>query len=271
VDEAIGIATHRVTVLQSGSSRTVRRQWMSAKALELLGGDLAVELRAQQKAALIGLAPRVQRVDTDARWIEMEWVQGHHLPADWLQEAAYVRQFIGVLQRLQQIPCSDLPTLCLLERCAVLHSRLSAVDAVRARGHESALRALHERLGAGSPPSEGESFLVHGDLHADNVIVRASESRATDVGALSEQWCLLDWEYAHRGHALEDLAGVLVGQPGVFQELARGRGALAFALRESGWSLSLSSLETACEVRQVLNALWLDLFAALQKEPLTLE
>lgn len=255
------MTSHRVTVLQSGSSRTVRRHWMSAEALDLLGGDPAVELRAQQQAALVGLAPRVMRVDTDARWLEMEWVDGHHLPDDWLQQAAYAQPLIGILQRLQHIPGDDLPTLCLLERCMLLHSRLLELDAGRAREHEPALRALHARTTATASRGESRSVFVHGDLHSANVIVRAS----------SADWCLLDWEYAHRGHALEDLAGVLVEQPAMLQALARGQGALALALRESGWSLSLSSLEAACEVRRVLNAVWLDLFAALRKEPSMLE
>lgn len=261
MDPYAGRAGHRITVLQEGPSRTVRRQWMPARMHALLGGDPATELCAQRKAAWVGLAPDVMQVNYAGRWIDMEWVPGHHLPHDWLQQARYARQFLDVLGRLQQIPCDDLPAISLLERCAHLHARLTELDAARARLHAESIRTLHERVN-GLQPSRGEAVLVHGDLHATNVIVRTKPS---------DPWCLLDWEYAHQGHALEDLAGVLVEQPAEFAALWQGRGELAAVLRESGWTVSLSALEFDCEIRRVLNAVWRDLFAALQKDPLMLE
>jgi aminoglycoside phosphotransferase (APT) family kinase protein len=40
--------------------------------------------------------------------------------------------------------------------------------------------------------------LVHGDLSPANILLRADGAP-----------CLLDWEYAHRGHPDEDLAGLV--------------------------------------------------------------
>lgn len=245
----------RVQYVMVEGRRRVRRHPLAPEPARLLGSDAETELEAHRLAAHAGLAPAIMAVEPSGRWLDMEAVVGHALPEGWLETRAGCHQLLDVLAQLGAIRCEQLPTVCVSSRCRQLHAHLAKRDALRARRTEARVKAL-----------AAQSFgvadgLVHGDLHAQNVLIRPETGR----------WCLLDWEYAHRGHALEDLAGVLADHPDQLTALEQGRGELAIALREADWSISMVDLRAAVALRSLLNELWTDLYTLLQIPPTTLE
>lgn len=249
------ISKPRIVFFDGPDSGQVRRHWMPQAMGQLLGVEPRVEWLLHQRAADYGLAPRLESVNFEpSGGMQMQRIDGEHLPRDWLQHRQFCQQLCRVLRQLHQIPCGDLPTLSLSARCQVLHGRLAQCAAARARVHENALREVMASSAELSLRPSNETVLVHGDLHRENVIVRAGYA----------DWILIDWEYAHRGHDLEDLAGVLTEHPGSFEQLARGQGELAAVLRESSWSPAWEALQSAIRVRQLLNDLWSDLYEIAQ-------
>jgi len=258
---AVTLLGRRIVFLEHEGSVQVRRHWMASRWARQLGGHPEAEWRAHECAAAQGLAPALHAVDLEQGWLQMQRVDGVHLPPDWLRHAVHCRQLLWALRQLRALPCSNLPRLSLIDRCVELHARLRERDAVRARTHDASLRVVVPMSPWQDRADVLPAVLVHGDLHAGNVLVHG----------VTPRWCLLDWEYAHRGHDLEDLAGVLAEDRQSFEQLEQGRGALATALRESDWSPSLERLRRAVAIRQLLNGLWTDLYDALQKDAATLE
>lgn len=245
--------------------RRVRRHPLAPEQARLLGSDAEAELEAHRLAVQAGLAPAIIAAEPSGKWLDMEAVVGNTLPDSWLETRSGCTQLLGVLAQLGAIRCEQLPTVCVGSRCRELHAHLAERDARRAQRTEARVRALAvQSVGtADGLVAAGlvADRLVHGDLHAQNVLIRSETGR----------WCLLDWEYAHRGHALEDLAGVLADHPDQLVALEQGRGELAVALREADWSISMNQLRAAVALRVLLNELWTDLYTLLQIPPTTLE
>ena len=235
--------------------KQVRRHALPDEEARLLGSDFETEISAQSLAAEADLAPRLLRVHRDERWFEMQEIDGALLSDNWLKSERDCSQLLGVLRRLRSISCDHLPTFSLATRCQQLHQRLSEFDAGRGRRMHSRVQALSQENHLSA------DTLVHGDLHRQNVVVRIADSR----------WCLLDWEYAHRGHAWEDLAGVLADHPGQLEELECGRGALAASWGDHDESLPLADLRAAVALRSLMNELWTDLFRYVQRGDTKLE
>lgn len=255
----------RIQYVMVDGSRCVRRYPLAPEQARLLGSNAEIEREAHRLAVEVGLAPAIIAVEPSGRWLDMEAVVGSAPPDGWLKTRTGCHQLLGVLAQLGAIRCEQLPTVCLSSRCRELHAHLAKRDARRAQRTEARVRDLASQ---GDQAAEGwvahglvADRLVHGDLHAQNVLIRSETGR----------WCLLDWEYAHRGHALEDLAGVLADHPEQLVALEQGRGELALALREADWSISMNQLRAAVALRSLLNELWTDLYTLLQIPPTKLE
>jgi aminoglycoside phosphotransferase (APT) family kinase protein len=147
--------------------------------------------------------------------------------------------------RLRSIAAPDLPGLDLVARVRELHTRLGQLRPEAAErwqaSIESCLSKWQRGSGQGAQSAGDGEVLVHGDLIPQNVIVRPD-------GSL----CLIDWEYAHRGHGDEDLAGLAPvdeAAPAAAQQLAE-------------WSLQPTRLSDRRQLRRLLDGLWLELVAA---------
>jgi aminoglycoside phosphotransferase (APT) family kinase protein len=265
VPDSLQTGLTRVQYVMVGGSRRVRRHPLAPEQARLLGSDAETELEAHRLAVQAGLAPAIIAVEPSGRWLDMEAVVGNTLPNGWLETRSGCHQLLGVLAQLGAIRCEQLPTVCVSSRCRELHAHLAERDAARARRTETRVKALAAQSFGMSDGLAAAGLvadrLVHGDLHAQNVLIRPEAGR----------WCLLDWEYAHRGHALEDLAGVLADHPDQLAALEQGRGELAIALREADWSISMVQLRAAVALRSLLNELWTDLYTLLQIPPTVLE
>lgn len=236
----ISIANRRVTkvnrieFLRDGERALVRRSWAAAEVAAALGIDPAVEVAAQRLAAEVGIAPPVIHFDVEQRMMLMPFVDGHPLETDWIHRAERRAAMYELLSQLRTIVAGALPRIDLLSRARELHSRLARVDPAAALRHQM-------NLGGELTEVESAGVLVHGDLTPENIIVRAD-------GSL----CLIDWEYAHQGHADEDLAGLLptsVPTP-------------SWAI---DWAIRSDQLPQRIGIRRLLDGLWLDLAAALQR------
>lgn len=258
--ESLQTGVTRIQYVTVNGRRRVRRHPLPSEQARLLGSDAETELVAHRLAVQAGLSPAIIEVEPSGRWLDMEAVVGRGLPDGWLETRTGCTQLLGVLAQLGTIGCEQLPTVCVSARCRQLHVSLAERDAPRARRTEARVRALAAQS-VGTADGLVADRLVHGDLHAQNVLVRPETGR----------WCLLDWEYAHRGHALEDLAGVLADYPDQLTALEQGQGELAVALREADWSISMNQLRTAVALRSLLNELWTDLYTLLQIPSTTLE
>jgi len=201
---------------------------------QALGISPEVEVAAQQLAAAQGVAPPVLEFDPARRFLLMPFIEGSMLEVDWMlrpERRAAVRE---LLERLRMISSLSLPTLDLAQRLGELQQRLAMASPLHAA--HWAQQVNHVIFEAEYTEVAGE-VLVHGDLNPSNIIVRSD-------GSL----CLLDWEYAHRGHADEDLAGLAADLP-------------AHAMEFASWSLQPECFEQRRRLRVLLDAVWRDLAA----------
>ena len=222
----------------------VRRELAPTLVAQRLGADPAVEVRAQALASRVGLAPEILHHDAVAGVTWMPFVEGAPLENLWWQDAQRRRAVRHSLETLRAIEIgAELPQLDLRARLLQLQGRLQDTDACAAqRTADDCARACAalERYDWSSP---AESCLVHSDLGPHNMLVRADGSIV-----------MLDWEYAHRGHVLEDLAGLWV---------AAGMHASQLRPLLVEWCAVLEHvhdapgrLETLVVVRRTLDAQW---------------
>lgn len=223
---------HRITRIETAQGRFIRREWASADIGALLGIDPQIEVAAQRMAARLGLAPEVIDFDADSRVMLMQHVEGVPLESDWWRRPARRVQMRDVLERLREIRSPSLPTLDIPWRVSTLLESLEARDPRLAASRRGAVQSCLSRW---SMARDGDEVMVHGDLTPPNILVRADGS-----------WCLLDWEYAHRGHADEDLAGLDGEDP----ELAR-------------WAQAPQEFAVRREARSLLDTLWRDLASSV--------
>lgn len=196
---------HRIDLIEHPQGRRIQRSWAAAHIADPLGVDPAREVAAQRLAASAGLAPEVFAFDRGARTMQMAFVPGVALEIDWLRRPARREAMQDLLSRLARLAPIDLPRLDLAERLRALHFALSARAPIEAdRLAEELDAVLHEAAGVGvfDPAAASQACLVHGDVTPLN-------TRVCPDGSL----VLIDWEYAHAGHPLEDLAGLIAQVP----------------------------------------------------------
>ncbi len=238
-------AVNRLRRLRDHRGQLIRREWPAPALAAALGTDPDVEVAAQRLAAEHGLAPPVLEFDPQARFMLMPFVAGVALEADWLARKDRRAAMRELFVRLRSIAAPDLPGLDLVARVRELHTRLGQLRPEAAErwqaSIESCLSTWQRGSGQGAQSAGDGEVLVHGDLIPQNVIVRPD-------GSL----CLIDWEYAHRGHGDEDLAGLAPvdeAAPAAAQQLAE-------------WSLQPTRLSDRRQLRRLLDGLWLELVAA---------
>lgn len=223
---------NRVSIIDTRAGRRVRREWATPEIAASLGIDPQVEVTAQQLAAQEGFAPEIEEFDPVSRMMIMEFVEGMPLERDWMTIPARRAAMREMIDRLRSLSSPPLPSIDLGERLRALHQRLARRAPPLAESRRVELEAVLQRMPA---DVEADTVLVHGDLTPENVIVRPD-------GAL----CLLDWEYAHRGHGDEDLAGLALVEA-----------------RLADWSVAPVHFGHRVRVRGLLDALWLDLATTL--------
>lgn len=176
----------------------VRRHWSSVARAAWLGASPDAELAAHRLGSEVGIAPRITAVDRVSRWMELEQVDGAPIVLDELLDSSSRSALVTLLERLRGLAAADVPRLDLASRVDELLDRLSRVDSSAWLMWQQQWRVL--RSGAEeSDTAPTRACLVHGDLHSGNVL-READGRLLCI----------DWEYAHRGHPLEDLAGLLL-------------------------------------------------------------
>lgn len=193
---------HRIEFLDPLEGMRVRRTWAAARIGDPLGVDPAREVAAQRLAAAAELAPRVLAFDPIGRAMEMAFVPGQALEPDWPMRPARRAAMADLLAHLRRLSPVGLPTLDLRDRVQSLHRELSRRAPAQAAAWEIPVATIlreAESAGIFDAAYSGACCLVHGDLTPENTRVRTDGSLV-----------LVDWEYAHAGHPLEDLAGLLV-------------------------------------------------------------
>lgn len=228
----------------------VRREHAPDEFAKSLGADPCVEVQAQRLAAAVGVAPPILHHDPIAGVVWMPFVDGAALENLWWRSAARRRVMRAALDALRGVQSSiEIPTLALEQRIVELQDRLRAVD--RSAAGRLAPDCVAARIGLTRYDwsRAGERCLVHSDLGPHNVLVRGD-------GSLS----LLDWEYAHVGHAFEDLAGL---------QIAAGADAVELRPLLLEWCAALPAiddpagrLDALVMARRTLDALWLALVEA---------
>lgn len=159
----------------------------------------------------------LEPADDLGRGYVMAWLAGETLPKKLLQDAAfaharevYLGQAAAILARIHAIP---------LEQAALLEGVADSIDPLAAQyEHYRAYGEPHPALEyafrwlARERPAATARVLLHGDFRNGNMIVGPDGIRA-----------LLDWECAHLGDPLEDLAW-FCARPWRFGQVARHAG-----------------------------------------------
>ncbi|MCP5328868.1 MAG: phosphotransferase [Sinobacteraceae bacterium] len=237
-----------------------------AAQAEALGADRSAELEAQRLAAAVGLAPTVVAAADDHSFLVTRYVTGERVVAETIATEAGLRRWGATMTRLRTllawqptgsggdvtagpavaVPAPDaLPALragaSLIERARRLVLRARVGARPLAIGELEHALELAERGWECADAGRGPRCLVHSDPHPDNVLWVPGE------GSL----VLVDWEYAHLGHPLQDPAAWLLACPAL-------RGREAQLLRACGleWQADTAMLEGMLAVYALLERAW---------------
>jgi aminoglycoside phosphotransferase (APT) family kinase protein len=168
-------------------------------------------------------------------WSVLSWIEGD--PADQRPiaptEAGRLAEFLRALHRPapDDAPSSEVRGVPLERRAAVVEQRLSRLMGILPALDDAVLRIWHEALAA---PAADTRVWVHGDLHAQNVLVRN--------GAIAG---IIDWGDITAGDPATDLAGVwmLLGDTAARNEaLSRYAASADEIVRAKGWAVLFASL-----------------------------
>jgi aminoglycoside phosphotransferase (APT) family kinase protein len=204
---ASGRTTARASKLYGGTVNTSYRVETSAGRFvvrlhnpeaRLLGADHEREAQLHAAAAASGLAPSLVHVDSDHRFMIMEYVAGELWTLQDFSRAERLQQLGGALHILHTIVP---PVVAPFDVGAVLelhYQRLREVPE-EAAGFAALMRRAADAMQASGTQGRAKAF-VHNDVHHSNLIG-------------SERLYLLDWEYAAVADPLFDLACILAYYP----------------------------------------------------------
>lgn len=235
---------NRIEIHRDAQGARVVRRWAPLPLAQWLGMDPPTEVAAQRLAAAQGLAPAVFEFDPVEGSLSMAFIEGDRLEADWMHRAERIALLVQAVQRLRAIPAVNLPLLDLPARLLELQARLASIDAIAGRRWAVPVQHCIRAWEASCAAADGSGVadvLVHGDLGPHNIIVQADGSA-----------CLIDWEYAHRGHPDEDLAGL----GALLSSDAPAAATLASACIEP------RSFAVRVQLRRVLDDVWRELALA---------
>jgi thiamine kinase len=200
----------------------------------LLGVDAAREQRLQRCAADAGIAPPTVAVDPAGRWQLRRWIEGRVWSTRDLDDADARRRLAGTLRRLHALAPPP-PAVVTLEPLALLQRWLAALGAAAPSDAVAQVRAALSRIDSSRRPVA----IIHSDVHPGNIV---------DTG---KQLWLIDWEYAHVGDPLCDLAALLANQPALDRHAPELLDALGLAGR-----VAPGELEAWVEIYRRINSLW---------------
>jgi thiamine kinase-like enzyme len=162
-----------------------------------LGADLTWEVRLLERAAAAGVAPAVVYADAGRNVLLTRWVAGRPWSNEDAKHPASARRVAQLLRRVHalEIPAPSrrisAARWMAIYAAALAQRNLDAGDAALRAAAAARVRLLDPVTAANPAPD----VACHSDLHALNVIEQG------------EGLILLDWEYAHVGDPLWDLAG----------------------------------------------------------------
>jgi thiamine kinase-like enzyme len=185
-----GLLSETYKVTRDGAAYALK---VAAEHRPELGMNRAWEVRVLEAAGTVGVAPRVVYSD-DGGAVLARWMAGRPWVSEESRLAANIRRIAELLRRVHALTIPMPPRVVspldwigiygtALSRRAVLPGDPALRTAAISRAQEIA-----------APPLVA-GVVCHSDLHAMNVI----QGR--------ESLILLDWEYAHVGDPLWDLAG----------------------------------------------------------------
>jgi aminoglycoside phosphotransferase (APT) family kinase protein len=229
-----GGVANRTWRVSTGAGEFALRVSLAAAAAAALGVDRARELLLHDAAAGAGLAPRIVARDARHRFLVTEFAAGGAWPAARMRDAVQLQRLGRTLAALHSLPLPGLLAVSLLD---------SLRAQARAMRRDPALDALLEGAEhdfAQATASPRAACIVHSDAHHGNIV---------EGSAL----LLVDWEYAHVGDPLEDLASIVASEPQVLQAATREQLLEWFALRDRA---DASMLDAMVRLFTALNELW---------------
>ncbi|MFO1426201.1 MAG: phosphotransferase [Steroidobacteraceae bacterium] len=210
--------------------------------------DRDLECELQSLAATAGLAPRIVATDAAHRFLVSELAPGRRWSAAQMRDPAALRRLGAVLARLHGIAvpvplvaaARAAPTL--LERVQAQARALggAAADAARIDGRTLPAVLEHAEADFARAGLAPRPAVVHSDAHHANLVE-------------GEHLLLIDWEYAHVGDPLEDLASLLAAEPAILEQRRAEELLVDFGLEQRADAAMLAAL---VRVFRSLNALW---------------
>jgi aminoglycoside phosphotransferase (APT) family kinase protein len=200
----------------------------------LLGVDPLREQRLQQCAAAAGIAPPLTAAGPAGRWQLRPWIDGRAWSVSDLDAAPARARLGSLLRRLHELP-PPAPAVATLDPLAVARAWCQRL------GEAASCDSLNEISGALAriDSTRRRVSIFHSDLHAGNVI---------DAG---DRLWLIDWEYAHVGDPLCDVAALLASAPQLRSHAAE----LLQALRLAD-CVAPGELEAWVVIYRRINSLW---------------
>lgn len=188
--------------VETGAGIFVLRLNASSGLSRQLGINRRLEVELQGLAAIQGLAPQIVAVAGDDSYLVQQYVPGASPDAGQWNSAGFIARFGATLQQVHAIrPSAALRGPSLIERTRRLVQCAIEVSTCTAAPLQAAL--VEAECGWRAARSDRLPCLVHSDPHPGNVVCGDEDSGAV----------LLDWEYAHIGDPLQDVAAWLQGSP----------------------------------------------------------
>ena len=185
-----GLISETYRVARDGIAYTLK---VAAEPREL-SLDLPWEVRVLERAASIGLAPRLVYCDLDGAVLLSRWAKGRSWVSHEARAAANVASIAALLRRVHALaipmPAREISPLQWINSYEAALSRRTSPSS------DPALRsAALVRAQALAQLPCGIGVVCHSDLHSMNLLQEG------------DALILLDWEYAHVTDPLWDLAG----------------------------------------------------------------
>jgi thiamine kinase-like enzyme len=189
-----GITNRNFRVRMGGRDYVVR---VPGKDTDLLGIDRVAERDANEKAAELGLAPRVVAMLTDPPCLVTEFVEGIEMGSSDLRDRGMLDRVAGALERLHSSGL-ELPTSFNAFEVVDDYARTASERGVKAPPSFAEARGHADKIRAALSGPEHAPAPCHNDLLAANFI--------RGEGLI---W-IVDWEYAGMGDRYFDLGNFSV-------------------------------------------------------------